>query len=388
MRLGGLTRQVVGLVEDPAQLDDAFGLVTATPAGAQVSYTLLVKASAGEVAAFRARATVPGGITVETPTYYSRDLGVLLVAALGMMLVAVVSLHRVPGAGATAGPPTRDARRNRSNPPAGPQRHGDPRADRGRNRGRTGHRGRRNRLGADQPGDRASLRASGELEFGAVVADPDARGDGCAHLRACGVVAGPHDGPGSGRSGAVEPADGRTASRTVRGGRGRRAHRRRALPAVRSPAQRATDDHRSGRDDRLRAAHHPAGDTRPDRAHRQFAVVWPYRLARTRPQPVTLGRGAGHRHHRRRHQRRRGGHHRREHAPARAPATCPTGSSSSPPPTPETRPWSRPAPRARPTPWTTRPPVSPRHCPDAALHPAQPGRRPQRTTERPSAGNR
>ncbi len=92
VRLGGLSRHVVGLVEDSAQLDDAFGLVTATSAGAQVSYTLLVKASAGEVAAFRARATVPGGITVETPAYYSRDLGVLLVAALGMMLVAVVSL--------------------------------------------------------------------------------------------------------------------------------------------------------------------------------------------------------------------------------------------------------------------------------------------------------
>jgi putative ABC transport system permease protein len=90
--LGGVSRQVVGLVENPAQLDDAFGLVTAAPGGQQTRYTLLVKASPGRLAAFRATATVPGGVTVDTPTYYSRDLGVLLVAALGMILVAVVAL--------------------------------------------------------------------------------------------------------------------------------------------------------------------------------------------------------------------------------------------------------------------------------------------------------
>jgi putative ABC transport system permease protein len=92
VKLGGVTRQVVGLVENPAQLDDAFGLVTTPPASQQVRYTLLVKASSGQLAAFRATITVPGGVTVETPTYYSRDLGVLLVAALGMILVAVLAL--------------------------------------------------------------------------------------------------------------------------------------------------------------------------------------------------------------------------------------------------------------------------------------------------------
>jgi putative ABC transport system permease protein len=90
--LGGVTRQVVGLVENPAQLDDAFGLVTTTPAGQQLRYTLLVKASSGQLTAFRATMTVPGSVTVDTPTYYSRDLGVLLVAALGMILVAVLAL--------------------------------------------------------------------------------------------------------------------------------------------------------------------------------------------------------------------------------------------------------------------------------------------------------
>lgn len=92
VRLGGISWQVVGLVENPAQLDDAFGLVTATPAGRSARYTLLVKASHGRLAAFRATASVPGGVTVDTPTYYSHDLGVLLVAALGMILVAVVAL--------------------------------------------------------------------------------------------------------------------------------------------------------------------------------------------------------------------------------------------------------------------------------------------------------
>jgi putative ABC transport system permease protein len=90
--LDGVTRRVVGLVENPAQLDDAFGLVTTTPAGRQVRYTLLVKAASSQLAAFRATVTVPGGVSVDTPTYYSRDLGVLLVAALGMILVAVLAL--------------------------------------------------------------------------------------------------------------------------------------------------------------------------------------------------------------------------------------------------------------------------------------------------------
>ncbi len=93
--LDGMTRRVVGLVENPEQLDDAFGLVTATPAGRQVRYTLLVKASSSQLAAFRAtraRATAPGEIAVDTPTYYSHDLGVLLVAALGLILVASLAL--------------------------------------------------------------------------------------------------------------------------------------------------------------------------------------------------------------------------------------------------------------------------------------------------------
>jgi putative ABC transport system permease protein len=92
MAFDGLTRQVVGLVENPAQLDDAFGLVSTTAVGQQVRYTLLVEASSAQLAAFRATMTVPGSVTVDTPTYYSRDLGVLLVAALGMMLVAVLAL--------------------------------------------------------------------------------------------------------------------------------------------------------------------------------------------------------------------------------------------------------------------------------------------------------
>jgi putative ABC transport system permease protein len=92
VRLGGAARHVVGLVENPAQVDDAFGLVTTTPTGRDVRYTLLVKASASQFAAFRATVTVPGGVSIDTPTYNSRDLGVLLVAALGMIFVAVLAL--------------------------------------------------------------------------------------------------------------------------------------------------------------------------------------------------------------------------------------------------------------------------------------------------------
>jgi putative ABC transport system permease protein len=90
--VGGATRRVVGLVENPTQLDDAFGLLTTAPPGAQVIYTLLVKASTSQLAGFRATHIAAGGLSIETPTYYSRDLGVLLVAALGMILVAVLAL--------------------------------------------------------------------------------------------------------------------------------------------------------------------------------------------------------------------------------------------------------------------------------------------------------
>ena len=92
LKLSGVTLNVVGLVENPAQLDDAFGLVTRAPPGRQVRYALLVRASPGRLSSFRAAAAVPGGLTVETPAYYSHDLGVLLVAALGMILVAVLAL--------------------------------------------------------------------------------------------------------------------------------------------------------------------------------------------------------------------------------------------------------------------------------------------------------
>ena len=90
--LGTGTLRVVGLVENPTQLDDTFGLVTAPPAAGQTRYTLLVNASAGQLAAFRAAQHVPGGVSIDTPIYYSRDLGVLLVAALGMIVVAVIAL--------------------------------------------------------------------------------------------------------------------------------------------------------------------------------------------------------------------------------------------------------------------------------------------------------
>ena len=92
LKLSGVALNVVGLVENPAQLDDAFGLVTRAPPGRQVRYALLVRASPGRLSSFRAAAAVPGGLTVETPAYYSHDLGVLLVAALGMILVAVLAL--------------------------------------------------------------------------------------------------------------------------------------------------------------------------------------------------------------------------------------------------------------------------------------------------------
>lgn len=90
--LDGVARRVVGQVENPQELDASFGLVTEVPNTRPIHYTLLVAASATRLAAFRAAATVPGGITIDAPVYYSHDLGVLLVAALGMMLVAVIAL--------------------------------------------------------------------------------------------------------------------------------------------------------------------------------------------------------------------------------------------------------------------------------------------------------
>lgn len=90
--LDAVKRQVVGLVENPADLGDTFALVSSVPGGEQTRYTLLVRASSQQLAAFRAAAPLPGGVTVDTPTYYSHDLGVLLVVALGMILVAVISL--------------------------------------------------------------------------------------------------------------------------------------------------------------------------------------------------------------------------------------------------------------------------------------------------------
>ncbi len=84
--------RVVGLVENPADLGDTFALVSTVPAGGQTRYTLLARASSPQLAAFRAAAHVQGGVTLDRPTYYSHDLGVLLVAALGMILVAVISL--------------------------------------------------------------------------------------------------------------------------------------------------------------------------------------------------------------------------------------------------------------------------------------------------------
>lgn len=90
--VGGATRRVVGLVENPTQLDDAFGLLPTASSGTQVIYSLLVKTSSSQLDGFRTAYGSADGITVETPTYYSRDLGVLLVAALGMILVAVLAL--------------------------------------------------------------------------------------------------------------------------------------------------------------------------------------------------------------------------------------------------------------------------------------------------------
>ncbi|MDR1999774.1 MAG: hypothetical protein LBQ06_07565 [Frankiaceae bacterium] len=93
--VGDVRRQVVGLVENPARLDEGFGLVTALPPVAAIRCTLLVKAPPERLAAARAALTAllgPDGVTLERPVYYSRDLGVLLVAALGMILVAVLAL--------------------------------------------------------------------------------------------------------------------------------------------------------------------------------------------------------------------------------------------------------------------------------------------------------
>jgi hypothetical protein len=269
--IGGTTRRVVGLVENPAQIDDAFGLVTTAAVGQRVRYTLLVKASSSQMAAFRSTVTVPGSVTVDTPTYHSHDLGLLVASALATMLVAVLALtaflvlaqRRVRQLGmlATIGATRRQVRNVTV-------LHG---LIVGGSRCCTRHCCWGRRLGAHQFSARADLRPPSELEFGAIVADRHARCNGRGHLSASGLVASPDDGAGSGRPCAVEPATGRDTQPASRRSRSPCMHGRRALPQVRSPTQRRARDRRLGRDDRFRSAHHAARDPRRDRTQRPTA---------------------------------------------------------------------------------------------------------------------
>ena len=90
-RQGGRARRVVGIVENPGNLADAFALVTLGQAGAPGQVTVLFDATPASVAAFR----FPAGATVQTPPPsggVSPSFIVLAAATLGLIFVGLVAV--------------------------------------------------------------------------------------------------------------------------------------------------------------------------------------------------------------------------------------------------------------------------------------------------------
>jgi putative ABC transport system permease protein len=89
----GVDRTVVGLVENPSDLDDEFALVAPSAVGRAASVTILVDASSERVGAFRP----PGGTSLEISARGDLDegiaaaIGVLGVAAVVLLLVSLVA---------------------------------------------------------------------------------------------------------------------------------------------------------------------------------------------------------------------------------------------------------------------------------------------------------
>lgn len=90
--LGGLSRTVVGLVENPSDFDDEFALVAPGRLDTADTVTLLV--GGGDVEAFRSQMTVPGNVNRETRAFDERAataLATLSMTAVGMLLVALIA---------------------------------------------------------------------------------------------------------------------------------------------------------------------------------------------------------------------------------------------------------------------------------------------------------
>ena len=90
-RQGGRTRSVVGIVENPGNLADAFALVAPGQVGAPAEVTVLFDATPASVAAFR----FPAGATVQTPpppSGVSPAFIALTAATLGLIFVGLVAV--------------------------------------------------------------------------------------------------------------------------------------------------------------------------------------------------------------------------------------------------------------------------------------------------------
>jgi putative ABC transport system permease protein len=90
--LDGRTRTVVGLVENPSQLDDEFALVDSAYADPPQSVTVLVGGSKENLEAFRS--TIPGAVVRDSRQDNPRTAMALIVmalAAVGLLLVSLVA---------------------------------------------------------------------------------------------------------------------------------------------------------------------------------------------------------------------------------------------------------------------------------------------------------
>jgi len=93
VELGGTSRLVVGLVEDPADLDDSFALVDPSALPDPQRVTLLVRADTDRAHAFRPTAR-PGPVFTEPRGQdegTTAALGVLVVATIALLLVSLVA---------------------------------------------------------------------------------------------------------------------------------------------------------------------------------------------------------------------------------------------------------------------------------------------------------
>ena len=93
VRLGSETARVVGLVENPGDLDDQFALAAPDAPGTPDSLTILVRASDDRVREF-APGVSPGGENVEPRGRTEKSaaaIGVLMVGAVAMLLVGLVA---------------------------------------------------------------------------------------------------------------------------------------------------------------------------------------------------------------------------------------------------------------------------------------------------------